>query len=391
MVADEKKISKPGEEAQPVIKIEPPRDTAPARTPQPSVFTRELGLLPPNIRDMATFCRQLATLLDVGIPLLRSLKILSERTQHPRLKKVVGEVAKSVEEGQSLSSALAKFPRVFSPLFVNVVKVGEVGGILESSLKRLADILEKKADIKKKIFSAVAYPVAALLMSIGIIILMLVVAIPRFEQVYKEQAAQLPGVTRIILAVSHFVQDYPLIYVPLLVVAIVLLIAYGRTPVGRRMYDWLKLKLPIMGPINVKINVARFTRTAGGLLAAGIPLLEVLNVAFRTAENVVVAEAIKQTHDNVERGGKMDEPLRKNPVFPPLVVDMIAIGDEAGALDMMLNKIADVYETDVDASLKGLTALIEPLLIVFLGFVVIFIALGLLLPYWNLVRVIGEK
>ncbi|MCX7767023.1 MAG: type II secretion system F family protein [Candidatus Sumerlaeia bacterium] len=220
---------------------------------------------------------------------------------------------------------------------------------------------------------------------------MLVVAIPRFEQVYKEQAAQLPGVTRIILAVSHFVQDYPLIYVPLLIVAIVLLIAYGRTPVGRRMYDWLKLQLPIMGPINVKINVARFTRTVGGLLAAGIPLLEALNVAFRTAENVVVAEAIKQTHDNVERGGKMDEPLRKNPVFPPLVVDMIAIGDEAGALDTMLNKIADVYETDVDASLKGLTALIEPLLIVFLGFVVIFIALGLLLPYWNLVRVIGEK
>lgn len=389
-MAEEKKITRPGEEAEPVVKIVPPEEGAPIKGEKPSLLAREIALFPPNIRDMAVFCRQLATLLDVGIPLLRSLKILSERTQHPRLKKVVGEVAKKVEEGQSLSTALTAFPRVFSPLFVNVVKVGEVGGIIESSLKRLADILEKKAEIKKKIFSAVAYPVVAIVLAIGLIILMLAVAIPRFEQVYKEQEVQLPGVTRIILAISHFIRDYPVIYVPIIVIVIVLLYAYGRTPAGKKTYDWLRLRLPIMGPINVRINVARFTRTVGGLLAAGIPLLEALNVAFRTAENLVVATAIQQTHDTVERGGKMDEPLRKNPVFPPLVIDMIAIGDEAGALDTMLNKIADVYESDVDAALKGLTAVIEPVLIIFLGFVVIFIALALLLPYWSLVRVIGE-
>lgn len=382
------------ESADRVIKIEPVQDVAleeSQRAKKGGLLTQEIALFPPNIRDMAIFCRQLSTLLDVGIPLVRSLKILSERTRHPRLQKVIKQVTEKVEEGQSLSSALSAFPKVFSPLFIGVVRVGEVGGILDSSLKRLADILEKKADIKKKVISSIAYPIVSFCVAIGVIIVILTVAIPRFEEVYKSQEASLPGVTQVVLAISHFVRSYPFVYVPIIVIALILLFLWSRTPAGKWSFDFLKLRLPVMGPINTKINVARFARTTGNLLTAGIPLLEAINIAASTSENVIIADALKKTHKSVEEGGKIDAPLRENPVFPDLVVDMIAIGDEAGSLDVMLNKIADFYEADVEASLRALTAIIEPIFIIFMGFVVVFIALAVLLPYFNLVRVVGME
>ncbi|MCD6386565.1 type II secretion system F family protein [Candidatus Sumerlaeota bacterium] len=376
-----------------VIKIEPIQE-APleARTVKKrGILTQEIGIFPPNIRDMAIFCRQLSTLLDVGIPLVRSLRILSERTHHPRLQKVIHQVTEKVEEGQSLSTALSAFPKVFSPLFIGVVRVGELGGILDSSLKRLADILERKADIKKKIISSLAYPIVSFCVAIGVIVVILTVAIPRFEEVYKSQEVALPGITQVVLAISNFVRSYPFVYVPIILAIIVLLLLWSRTPAGKWTFDFLKLRLPVMGPINTKINVARFTRTTGNLLSAGIPLLEALNLAASTSENMLIADALRKTYKSVEEGGKIDAPLRENPVFPELVVDMIAIGDEAGSLDVMLNKIADFYETDVEASLRGLTAIIEPIFIIFMGFVVIFIALAVLLPYFNLVHVVGME
>ncbi len=312
---NEKKVE--GEEADRIIKLEPVEEVARPESQKKIILTRQLVVFPPNVRDMATFCRQLATLLDVGISLVQSLKILSERTQHPKLKKVVKQVSAKVEEGQSLSTALSDFPRFFSPLFIGVVKVGEVGGILDNSLKRLADILEKKADIKKKIFSAVSYPIVSFCVALGVIIVILTVAIPRFEEVYRSQKATLPWLTRIIIAISHFIRFYPYIYIPLIIIAIVLLFLYGRTPPGKWTYDTLKLRTPIIGPINTKINVARFTRTIGNLLSAGIPLLEALHLASHTSENVVIASALEKTYNNVEQGGKIDAPLRENPVFPP--------------------------------------------------------------------------
>lgn len=354
----------------------------------PGRLQQPIRLLPPNITDMATFCRQLSTLLDVGIPLLRSLKILSQRTQHPRLKAVVKQVAQRVEEGQTLSSALAEHPRIFSHLFVSVARVGEVGGILESSMKRLADILEKKAEIKKKVRSALLYPVVSLLTCLTVIVVILTVAIPTFEAVYASQGAELPGPTKIILFVSYIIRHYTLIYVPVIVIAIFLLIGFARTSSGRYLLDWLKIRLPIVGPINTKINVARFSRTLGNLVTAGIPLLEGLSVTAKTSENVLVASNLTKVYMNVEHGGKMEEPMRTGGVFPPIVVDMVSIGDEAGALDTMLIKIADTYDSDVDVSLKGLTSILEPMLIILMGFVVAFVAMAILLPYFNLVKVI---
>ncbi len=261
-------------------------------------FQQPIRLLPPNITDMATFCRQLSTLLDVGIPLLRSLKILSQRTQHPRLKAVVKQVAQRVEEGQTLSSALAEHPRIFSHLFVSVAKVGEVGGILESSMKRLADILEKKAEIKKKVRSALLYPVVSLLTCLTVIVVILTVAIPTFEAVYASQDAELPGATKVILFVSHIIRHYTVIYIPLIGIAIFLLIGFARTSSGRYLLDWLKIRLPIVGPINTKINVARFSRTLGNLVTAGIPLLEGLSVTAKTSENVLVASNLTKVYMN---------------------------------------------------------------------------------------------
>lgn len=357
-----------------------------------SLLDQPLSLFGPSLGDISAFCRQLAILLDVGIPLVRSLRILSERSQHPRLKKVAGQVASDVEEGRRLSEALARHPRVFTALLINVARIGEAGGILEPSLHRLAETMEQKLAIRKKIISACMYPVAALTVAFCVLLLILIKAIPVFASVYSEMLhADLPKITQRIIAVSRFASDYFVFYIPALILLVFVLFAIGRTAPGRYVYDWLRLRLPIMGLVNTKINVARCTRSLGNLLAAGIPLLEGLGIVSRTSENVLIGKALGSAHDNVERGGKMDEPLRRSKVFPPMVVDMITIGDEAGALDTMLLKVADIYDTDVDTALKGLTSLVEPILIVCLGGVVILIALGVLLPYFSLASSVGAE
>lgn len=353
-----------------------------------SLIKKQIRLFGPNITDMAMFCRQLATLLDVGIPLLRSLKILAERTQHPKLKQVVTQVASRVEEGQTLSSSLAQHPKIFSNLFISVVKVGEVAGILDSSLKRLAEILEKKAEIKKKVTSAMMYPIVSFCVCIFVVIVVLAFAIPKFVEVYNSVDAQLPGTTRTIIGLSNFVRTYPLVYIPLIIIAVALFFFYIKTPSGKYLFDLFKLRAPVLGTISTKVNVARFTRTLANLLQAGIPLLEGIRISAKTSENDIVAQTLEKVYATVEKGGKMEQPLRQGNVFPPLVVDMISIGDEAGALDNMLIKVAEAYDNDVDATLRGLTSIIEPILIIFMGFIVVFVALSMLLPYFNLVKVI---
>jgi len=368
----------------------PPTPHGAAASPgETSVLRREIRLFGPNIYDMAMFCRQLVTLLDAGIPLLPSLKILSVRTQHPRLKQVVRQVADQVEQGNRFSSALAAHPRVFSPLFVNVARIGEAGGILEGSLKRLAQVLESKASIRRRILAACAYPFVAILVAIIILTVVLTVAIPKFQAMYREVGVPLPKATRAVIALSDFIRHQPAVYIPAFVVIVAVLYLFRRTATGKRFFDWCRLRLPLLSTVNVKIAIARTTRTLGSLITAGIPLLEALRTVVESSENVLVAEAVQRLHDTVERGGKLEEQLRKEShVFPPLVVDMLAIGDEAGALDIMLNKLADTYDEEVDTVLRGLTAIIEPLLIVLLGFVVVFIALALLLPYFHLARVV---
>jgi type IV pilus assembly protein PilC len=369
----------------------PPAPRGSAASPgETSVLRTEISLFGPNINDMAMFCRQLVTLLDAGIPLLPSLKILSVRTQHPRLKNVVRKVADQVEQGNRFSAALAAHPRVFSPLFVNVARIGEAGGILESSLKRLAEVLESKASIRRRIIAACAYPFAAITVAIIILTVVMTVAIPKFQAVYQDLAVELPKATRMIIAVSEFIRGAYVLYIPAIIAIVAVLYLFRRTAAGKRFFDGCRLRLPLLANVNVKIAIARATRTLGSLVTAGIPLLEALRTLVQSSENVLVAEAVQRVHDTVEKGGKLEDQLRKeHRVFPPLVVDMIAIGDEAGALDIMLNKLADTYDEEVESVLRGLTAIIEPILIVLLGFVVVFIALALLLPYFHLAKVVS--
>jgi len=370
----------------------PPEAPPPRRRRKPaerreSLWDQRIALFGPRLRDMAMFCRQLSTLLDVGVPLLRCLKVLSSRTQHPRLKRVVREVADEVERGNRFSAALAQHPRIFSPLFVNVVRVGETGGILETSVRRLTEILESKASIRRRVRAASAYPVAVLTVAAAVVVLILVFAIPKFQEIYKQMNAELRGPIQWISQASEFLRNYYWLVILIAVALLGVFYLFRRSATGKRVLDFLRLQLPGAAAITVQVAIARTTRTLGSLLAAGIPLLEALQITAESSENTQVADALFRARDAVENGGKLEDQLRREArVFPPIVVDMIAIGEEAGALDVVLLKLANTYDEEVDATLRSLTAVIEPVLIVLLGLLVIFLALSVLLPYFELVQ-----
>jgi type IV pilus assembly protein PilC len=356
-----------------------------------SLLKSEIYFGNPGLAQIAAFCRQLATLVDVGIPLVQCLKTLSKRVEHPKLKKVVGEVARDVEEGNSFSKSLAKHPEIFSSLVVNVARIGETGGILESALKYLAEIMERRYEIRQRVRAALAYPVAALIVCGIVIMIILGFAMPVFQEVYKSNEVELPGLTKFVLGLSDFVQGWWWL--------IILAVAGGwffirqsiRSSEGvRRTWDALCLKLPIVSGLAVKVNVTRTARTMANLLQAGIPLLEALTITRETSENSVVADMLKAVHDHIEKGGQMDRPFRDAGVFPDLVVDMIAIGDEANRLDLMFEKIGESYDSDVNNSIRTLNAILEPLLIIVMGTIVLTLALAVLLPYWKLGKAIAD-
>ncbi len=353
-----------------------------------SLLNRRVSLFGPSNLDRAVFCRNLSMLIEVGIPLLRSLKMLSKRTEHSKLAKAVGAVADRVEEGQSVSQAMEEHEKMFSPLVVNIVRVGEIGGILESSLIRLADIMETKANIRRKIRSASMYPAVTLTVAMAVVIVIMVKAVPMFAAMYAQAQSELPGPTQFIMAVSGIITGALPLWIILFVGGIVGYIYFISTAPGKEFLSQASLIIPGVKTISRQIAVARFSRTLGSLLAAGIPLSESLSIAAETNENNVVRRVLTKVQGSVEEGNKMGPQLASARVFPNMVVDMISIGEETGTLDRMLDKIADIYDEEVESSLNGISTIIEPVLIVCLGGVVIFIALAVLLPYFNLVHVI---
>ncbi|HBF34389.1 TPA: hypothetical protein DDW35_07475 [Candidatus Sumerlaeota bacterium] len=357
-----------------------------------SGLKREIVFGNPGLAQMTAFCRQLATLVDVGIPLLQSLKTLSQRVEHPKLKVAVGDVARHVEEGNSFSQALAKRPDIFSALIVNVCRIGETGGILEESLKYLAEIMERRYELRRRIQSAIAYPVAALIVCGLVILVILGFAIPTFAKVYESAGVinDLPGITKTVMALGAFVSHFWWL---------ILIVVFGGWFVLRqsirsstdlqKLWDAVVLKLPLVSSLAIKINVTRTARTLSNLLHAGIPLLEALIITAETSDNKVVADMIQKVHDHIEQGGRIDKPFREANIFPALVVDMIAIGEEANRLDMMFSKIAETYDSDVNNSIRTLNAILEPALIIVMGSIVLVLALAVLLPYWKLGKAIG--
>lgn len=336
-------------------------------------------------KDLQIFTRQLATMIDAGLPLVQCLDILASQTPNKIFARILSQVKASVEQGTTFSEGLKKHPRVFDDLYVNLVAAGEVGGILDTILNRLALYIEKSVKLKAQIKSAMFYPVGILVVAIGVIAVMLIKVIPTFEDMYKNMGnAQLPAATRVVIRMSHAFINKWYLYVGSLVGLIVGSGMMRRTPRGKEIFDRFLLRVPVIGPTLRKIVVARFTRTLGTLLSSGVPILDALDICARTSGNKVVENGIMRARIKISEGHDMAGPLAESKVFPSMVVQMIGVGEQTGAMDQMLQKIADFYEEEVDAAVSAMTSLIEPIMMAFLGVVVGGLIIAMYLPIFNL-------
>jgi type IV pilus assembly protein PilC len=339
------------------------------------------------------FTRQLATLIDSGLPLLRSLNVLSKQERDKVLKNTINKVADSVQSGSTFSDALALHPRIFNDLYINMVKAGEVGGVLELVLNRLSEFLEKAAKIKNKIISAMVYPIIVMTMAVGILCFLLVFIVPRFEVIFHDLLGDkpLPPVTRFVLGASDFMKHHALVLLGVVVAAVAIYKFIGRTRRGRFVIDSFKLRMPLFGNLNRKTAISRFARTLGTLVTSGVPILQALNITRETAGNAAIAAAIARVHDSVKEGESIVQPLEASRAFPPMVVSMIDVGEETGKLPEMLLKIADVYDDEVDNAVAALTSMLEPIMIVFLAVIVGTIVLALFTPLISIITGLQQQ
>jgi type IV pilus assembly protein PilC len=337
-------------------------------------------------KDLQVFTRQLATMIDAGLPIVQCLDILAGQTPNKIFQAVLYQVKSAVESGATFSEALKRHPKVFDELYVNLVAAGEAGGILDTILNRLAIYIEKAVKLKAQIKSAMFYPIAILIVAIGVICVMMIKVIPTFKDMYKQMGpkAKLPAATEVVMGISNgFVANWYLI-VGGMIGVVVGIAMMRRTPKGREMFDRVMLRLPVIGPVLRKIVVARFTRTLGTLLSSGVPILDALDICAKTAGNVVVQNGILRARDKISEGHDMAGPLAESKVFPSMVVQMIGVGEQTGAMDQMLQKIADFYEEEVDAAVSAMTSLIEPIMMAFLGIVVGGLIVAMYLPIFKL-------
>jgi type IV pilus assembly protein PilC len=339
-----------------------------------------------KLRDVAVFSRQFATMINSGLTLLRSLSILAEQTENRELARIVGEVRLDVERGSSLSAALAKHPKAFSRLYVSMVRSGEMGGSLDSVLSRLAITIEKQVELRRKVKSAMTYPVVVAVLVVLILTAMLIFIVPMFEEMYAELGGTLPAPTRALLAVSEAFTRFWYLVGALAGGSIFGFRRYVATPAGRARLDALKLRAPVFGPLVHKTALARFSRSLSALVRSGVPILDALDIVADTAGNAVMAKAVIDTQAAVKAGEPLSKPLEAHPVFPPMVVQMMAVGEETGALDELLEKIADFYDDEVEATVDALTSLIEPLLIVTMGVTVGAMVIALYMPMFNIIQ-----
>jgi type IV pilus assembly protein PilC len=339
-------------------------------------------------KEMAVFTRQFSTMIDAGLPLVQCLNILAEQSESRNLRAVTSNVARNVQDGATLAEALRKHPRAFDDLFTNMVEVGETGGILDVIFQRLAGYIEKAAALKRKVKGAMVYPASIVGVAFLVIVFMLTFVIPTFAAIFKDMGADLPLPTRIVIWLSEFVRSYILLIFAAIGGVIFAMRFYYRTENGKSTIDALLLRIPIFGPLIRKVAVARFTRTLGTLVQSGVPILEGLRITATTAGNKVVERAVLQCRTSVTAGKTVAEPLKLSGVFPPMVTQMISVGEQTGALDAMLSKIADFYDDEVDTAVNTLTSLLEPIMIVFLGGMVGGLVIAMYLPIFKLVTLI---
>ena len=339
-------------------------------------------------KEMAIFTRQFSTMIDAGLPLVQCLNILAEQSESKNLRDVTGRVARSVEQGSTLADSLRRHPRAFDDLFTNMVEVGESGGILDIVFQRLAAYIEKAAALKRKVKGAMIYPASIIGVAFLVVIFMLTFVIPTFTKMFKDLGADLPLPTQVVVWLSEFVRTYIFLIIAAVVGCVFAIRAYYRTEKGQGTIDALLLKVPVMGTLIRKVAVARFTRTLGTLVSSGVPILEGLRITARTAGNKVVEKAVLQCRAAVTAGKTLAEPLKASGVFPPMVIQMISVGEQTGALDAMLSKIADFYDDEVDVAVSSMTALLEPIMIVVLGVLIGGLVVAMYLPIFKLVTLV---
>jgi type IV pilus assembly protein PilC len=336
-------------------------------------------------RDLVIFTRQFATMIDAGLPLVQCLGILGDQQPNKTFQTITRAVKADVEQGSTFADALRKHPKPFDDLYVNLVQAGEIGGILDTILNRLAVYLEKADALAKKVKGAMVYPTTVLVVAIGVVVLMLTKVIPTFEKMFADFGGELPGPTAFVVKLSHFMQHWIGLVIGVLIAAV---IAFGmgrrRSLKFRRSTDALALKLPIFGSLLRKVAVARFTRTLGTMIASGVPILDGLEIVARTAGNMIIEEALRKVRAAISEGKTIAEPLAESDVFPGMVTQMIAVGEETGAMETMLAKIADFYDEEVDAAVNALTAMLEPLMMVFLGGTVGGLLIAMYLPIFKI-------
>jgi type IV pilus assembly protein PilC len=336
-------------------------------------------------KDVVIFTRQLATMIDAGLPLVQCLDILGNQTENKTLAKTVNQVRSDVESGATFADALKKHPKIFDNLYCNMVAAGEAGGILDTILGRLAAFMEKFARIKGQIKSAMIYPSVILFVAISVVALLMVIVVPMLANIFVEAKMQLPFPTRVVMAISNFLKSWGgLVLLFVIIGFFVGLKQFRKTENGQRTTDAIALKIPVAGSLIQRVAVAKFTRTLGTLLTSGVPILEGLLIVSRTAGNKVVEEAILATRQSVSEGKTLADPLGRAKVFPTMVVSMISVGEATGALDNMLNKIADFYDDEVDSAVAALTSMLEPMLMIFLGVVVGFVIIAMYMPIFQM-------
>jgi type IV pilus assembly protein PilC len=342
--------------------------------------------------DITNFARQFSAMISAGLPLIQCLTILTEQSENQNFKKILTAVMQGVESGNSLADSLAKHPKVFPELFVNMIAAGEIGGILDTILLRLAAFLEKAAALRRKIKGAMMYPIVITVVSVFAIAALLIFVIPTFTKMFESSGAKLPGATQLVVNMSNFLKT-PIKIIPVVCLLGLVGFAFARyrgTPEGRYNVDKFTLKLPVMGNLARKSSVAQFSRTLGTLLTSGVSILEALDITAKTADNMVIRRALQSMIGAISEGKTMTEPMKATGVFPPMVIQMVAVGEESGGLDQMLTKIADFYDEEVNAAVETLTSIMEPLIIVILAVIVGFTLVAMYMPMFDMINTVGS-
>ena len=344
-------------------------------------------------KDLSTLTRQLATLVDAGLPLLRGLTVLQKQTQNPTLKEALAGMAESVQGGNTFSDSLTAYPKIFNNLYVNMVKAGEAGGVLEVVLNRLAEFAEKAEKLKNKVKGAMTYPIVVLVAALGITAFLLVAVIPKFQGIFKDMlnGKELPAITQFVIDASQFIIENGLAIGAGVVAFIILFKLFAKTKGGKVALDHFKLRLPAFGSLIRRTCISRMTRTLGTLMASGVPVLQALQIVRDTSGNAVIANAMQKVHDAVKEGESMTAPLAASKVFPPMVISMVQVGEETGALPDMLTRIANTYDDEVDNAVAGMTSIIEPMLILILAVVVGTIVIAMFMPMVQLIGNLGQQ